>query len=142
MASESTRRERRPGALWRKAVWLCLIIGAMAFGVFVWHSCQRTDITARQTDLLLLRTRLVGFADKWGHYPPALADVFGDREGERLRDDLELDSLVYVAAELPCCPGGQRELLYERVARRYGFTKGWFQVYEGWVQFVPGERCD
>ncbi len=140
MASESTRRERRPGALWRKAVWLCLIIGAVAFGAYVWHSCQHADIAGRHTNLALLRTRLVGYAEKWGHYPRELGDVF--EEGERLRDDLELDSLVYVAAELPCCPGGQRELLHERAARRYGLTKGWFQVYEGWVQFVPGERCD
>jgi len=138
MDSDSTRRKDWPRALWRKAVWLCLISGAMGLGVFVWHSCQKADIAARKTNLALLRTLLVGYAEKSGHYPPDLDGVL--EAEERFRARLELDNLIYIAAELPYYPGGKRELLYEQAARRYGFEKGWFRVYEDWVRFVPGER--
>ena len=121
---------------WFSAACVALGLLLICFGVWcfvVWYGQGQAARLARLTTLLVLRQYVLIYAEETGRYPDSIIDALPAGLQSTFRDD-EINNLVLVKsgqAFEPDEPALNELLFYEKEPTRYGFTKGWFEVYAG-----------
>ena len=131
--------QEKPRGLARKALWIGLPLALVAFAAYAWHAAEQGDRVARLSTLLNLGQLLKTHAIKEGTYPLQIADVTSRIDDEYFWKRVDLESITYVAGGKSYDPYASDErLFYENRARRYGFTEGWFEIYQAGWRFHTG----
>ena len=118
----------RKGSWRRKRLGRTLVVSVLGLVAvtFLWDAHGAAEMTSRRSSLVVMSELIKRQAEELGRYPDSLQDVPGIVETFIPRG--ETTGLRYVAAGAAYDPEGNRLLLFEQTATRYGFRKGWFEV--------------
>jgi hypothetical protein len=117
----------------RRLILIAMLAVLVGSGVvLVWSALGEADKSAQLSTLLILSHSLLESARTEGRFPVELnEEVVGAPKFSALVD---YDNLEYMVSGQPYVEKVDRILFRERKTRRYGWTRGWYEIrQEGWV---------